>query len=86
METDEKPNMFGEKNDSVDSNSPVKHEGEYVLTKTGKKDFGEIKSDTGLEPGKIRLREGKQNEEKGDYGEKHIERPDRLAQLKNEWF
>ena len=34
------------------------------------------------EKGKIRLRIGKQNNDMGDYGEKHIERPERLAQLK----
>jgi hypothetical protein len=64
----------------------VQHEGEYVLTREGSKDFGEITSETGLQPGKIRLRIGEHNDTKGDYGEKHIERPDRLNQLKQNGY
>jgi hypothetical protein len=65
---------------------PVKYDGEYVLAKNGKKDFGEIKAETGLPEGKIRLRTGKQTDKKGDFGEKHIERPERLAQLKQNGY
>jgi hypothetical protein len=65
---------------------PVQHEGEYVLTKDGSKDFGEITAETGLQPGKIRLRIGREDEDKGDYGEKHIERPIRLAQLRQNGY
>ena len=65
---------------------PVQYDGEFVLTVDGKKDFGEISEEIALaimrEKGKIRLRIGKQNNDMGDYGEKHIERPERLAQLK----
>jgi len=68
------------------SNIPVQYDGEYVLTKNGNKDFGEIKAETGLVEGKIRLRRGKQADERGDYGEKHIERTERLAQLKQNGY
>ena len=65
---------------------PVKYEGEFVLTRSGSINFGTIKTETGLTEGKIRLRTGKQADEKGDYGEKHIERPDRLAQLRQNGY
>jgi len=43
-------------------NGPVQHDGEYVLTKDGNKDFGEISPETAGEiqrqAGKIRLRIG----------------------------
>ena len=69
---------------------PVQYDGEFVLTVDGKKDFGEISEEIALaimrEKGKIRLRIGKQNNDMGDYGEKHIERPERLAQLKHAGF
>ncbi|GMO53866.1 MAG: hypothetical protein Ta2G_12470 [Termitinemataceae bacterium] len=64
----------------------VEHDGDYVLTRDGKKDFGEIASETGLQAGKIRLRTGKQKDEIGDYGEKHIERPKRLEQLRKNGY
>jgi len=42
----------------------VRHDGEYVLTKDGKKDFGEITPEMSKairrQPGKIRLRIGEQ--------------------------
>ena len=60
---------------------PVQHDGEFVLTCDGSRDFGEIKAETGLIAGKIRLRTGVQADKRGDYGEKHIERPERLIQL-----
>ena len=66
--------------------SDVKYDGEYVLTTDGSKDFGEISSEIAevikRQSGKIRLRIGVQNNNIGDYGEKHIERPERLNQLK----
>ena len=69
---------------------PVQYDGEYVLTVDGKKDFGEITEDIAKiimrEKGKIRLRKGQQNNNNGDFGEKHIERPERLLQLKNAGF
>jgi hypothetical protein len=64
----------------------VQYDGEYVLTKDGKKDFGEIAGETGLQAGKIRLRTGEHEDEIGGYGEKHMERPDRLHQLKNNGY
>ena len=66
---------------------PVQHDGEYVLTTDGSKDFGEISPEIAREirrqAGKIRLRVGKQevNNERG-YGERHIERPKRMKELK----
>jgi hypothetical protein len=66
-------------------NIQVQHEGEYVLTTDGKKDFGEISPDVAQairrQAGKIRLRAGEQNGKPGDYGEKHIERRERLQEL-----
>ena len=64
----------------------VQYDGEFVLTKDGKKDFGEIADETGLPAGKIRLRTGEHRDEIGGYGEKHMERPDRLLQLKNNGY
>jgi len=66
---------------------PVQHDGEFVLTRNGSKDFGEISTEIARQirrqAGKIRLRVGKQesNSERG-YGEKHIERPKRKKELK----
>lgn len=69
---------------------PVQYDGEYVLTIDGKKDFGEISEAIALiimrEKGKIRLRIGQQNNNQGDFGQKHIERPERLKQLKKAGF
>ena len=57
----------------------------YVLTSAGEKDFGEITPEIARiihrEQGKIRLEIGFQKNGHG-YGEKHIERPDRLKQLR----
>ena len=67
-------------------NKPVKHDGEYVLTSNGSKDFGEISKDfgkkIGRQAGKIRLRVGEHDNstDKG-FGELHIERPKRMKQL-----
>jgi len=66
--------------------NPVQHDGEFVLTCDGSRDFGEIKAETGLIEGKIRLRTGVQADKRGDYGEKHIERPERLIQLKQNGY
>jgi hypothetical protein len=68
-------------------NDPVQHEGEFVLTGDGSRDFGEISPEIARkirrQAGKIRLRIGEQdvNSERG-YGEKHIERPKRIKELK----
>ena len=65
----------------------VRHDGEYVLTSGGSKDFGkiteEIANSIGRQAGKIRLRRGIEHERdnKGGYGEKHIEREGRKQQL-----
>lgn len=67
--------------------SPVQHDGEYVLTKSGSKDFGEITPEISniahRQAGKIRLRIGyhNDNDDKENYGEVHIEREGRLKQL-----
>lgn len=66
----------------------VKYDGNFVLTKDGKKDFGEITSEIGKaigrQAGKIRLEIGEQgkNENKG-YGEKHFQRAKRIKNLKD---
>ncbi len=69
--------------------SPIQYNGSYVLTSRGSKDFGEITDEIAKmihrESGKIRLEVGFQKDGRG-YGEKHIERPDRLKQLKNNGF
>jgi len=68
-------------------NNPVQHEGEFVLTSNGSKDFGEISPEIALkirrQAGRIRLRIGEQetNSERG-YGKKHIERPKRIKEMK----
>jgi hypothetical protein len=63
----------------------VEHEDEYVLTTDGSKDFGEISPEIAQtirrQAGKIRLRAGEQAGKPGDYGEKHIERKERLQEL-----
>jgi hypothetical protein len=68
----------------------VLYDGEYVLTREGIKDFGEIPLEIAREmrrqAGKIRLRKGKQDHSKGNYGEKHIERQDRLCQLRENGY
>jgi len=68
----------------------IQYDGEFVLTKDGSKDFGEISPEIAGEirrqAGKIRLRIGKHEEKRGDFGEKHIERPERLKQLNNNGY
>jgi hypothetical protein len=66
---------------------PVQHDGEFVLTSGGSRDFGEIPPQIAgqirRQPGKIRLRVGEQeaSSERG-FGEKHIERPKRIKELR----
>ena len=66
---------------------PVQHDGEFVLTREGSRDFGEISPEIARairrQAGKIRLRIGEQeaDSERG-YGERHIERPKRIKELK----
>lgn len=65
----------------------VRHTGEFVLTKSGDIDFGEIPVNVARiikrQSGKIRLRVGVQIDgSKGNYGERHIERPERMEALK----
>src|SRR5215471_13348092 len=72
-------------------NSPVQHDGEFVLTGDGSKDFGEITPEIAREirrqAGKIRLRIGEQDVKTGKgYGEAHIERPERLKQIRGIGF
>ncbi len=71
-------------------NISVQHDGEFVLTRSGNKDFGEISPEIARQirrqAGKIRLRIGKQEGERDNYGEKHIERPDRLQQLRDNGY
>lgn len=70
----------------------VKHDGEYVLTKDGSKDFGEITPEIAKvikrQAGKIRLRIGEEHgsQSNNNYGEVHIERDSRLKQLKSAGF
>jgi len=74
----------------LNEKSPVQHEGEFVLTRDGSKDFGEISQEIAKiikrQAGKIRLRIGKQERDKDNFGEKHIERPDRLHQLQKNGY
>jgi len=69
---------------------PVRHEGEFVLTREGSRDFGEISPETAREirrqAGKIRLRIGEQEGKPGDYGEKHIERKERMQELRSNGY
>lgn len=66
----------------------IQHFGEFVLTKDGNIDFGEISEDIAKkirrQAGKIRLRVGEEHgdKSKNNYGEAHIERTSRLKQLK----
>ena len=67
-------------------NNTVRHDGEFVLTRNGSRDFGEIPPEIARQirrqAGKIRLRIGEQdaNSERG-YGERHIERPKRIKEI-----
>lgn len=67
----------------------VLHDGIYVLTSSGSKDFGEISPEIAKiikrESGKIRLEIGFQKNGHG-YGEAHIERSGRIKQLKQNGF
>lgn len=82
------------KNDTIESKkkNDIQHEGEYVLTSTGSKDFGEITPEIAKvikrQAGKIRLRIGEEhgNQSNNNYGEVHIERDSRLKQLKAAGF
>ena len=68
----------------------VQHDGEFVLTREGSKDFGEISTKIAQQirrqAGKIRLRIGIQEGKHGDFGEKHIERPERFQQLRDNGY
>jgi len=70
--------------------SPVQHDGEFVLTDDGCKDFGEISPEIAREirrqAGKIRLRIGVQDGTPRDFGEKHIERKERLKELQSNGY
>jgi hypothetical protein len=70
--------------------TPVRHDGEYVLTKDGNRDFGEISPEIAgkikRQAGKIRLRIGVNEGSRGDFGERHIERPERLKQLNDNGY
>jgi hypothetical protein len=77
-------------NQGMGENKPVQYDGKYVLTTDGSKDFGEIpyieRNDIILPTGKIRLPIGVYKNEKGDYGERHIERPGRLEELRQNGY
>lgn len=79
-----------QKNNSEDASDKVKHDGEFVLTKSGSKDFGEITPEIARkirrQAGKIRLRVGQQEGNPEDFGEKHIERDSRMRQLLSAGF
>jgi hypothetical protein len=71
-------------------NYPVQHDGEFVLTRNGSKDFGEISAEIAQtirrQAGKIRLRVGEESGNSGDYGEKHIERMERMQELRSNGY
>ena len=72
-------------------NIPVQHDGEYVLTSDGSRDFGEITAPIAKiikhQAGKIRLRIGiEEKGHKGNFGERHIERKQRLEQIRSAGF
>ena len=77
-------------NQQTEKTPPVQYEGEFVLTRDGNKDFGEITPEIAIkirrQAGKIRLRIGEQNGRPGDYGEKHIERKERMQELRSNGF
>lgn len=82
--------MASSNSDISKPDSPVQHDGEFVLTSNGSKDFGEINSEISQaikrQSGKIRLRAGIHEGKRGDFGEKHIERPEWLRQLKDNGY
>jgi hypothetical protein len=69
---------------------PVQHDGEFVLTRNGSKDFGEIPAEIAQQirrqAGKIRLRVGEESGNSGDYGEKYIERMERMQELRSNGY
>lgn len=86
---------IGSDNGKIGTKPPkdeVKHDGEYVLTKDGKKDFGEISPELAKiikrQAGKIRLRIGEEHgkDSNNNYGERHIERKERLKQIRAAGF
>ena len=68
----------------------VQYDGEFVLTRNGSKDFGEIPVEIARQirrqAGKIRLRVGEEAGNSGDYGEKHIERLERMQELRSNGY
>ena len=73
----------------MEKDYPLQYDGEFVLTKNGSKDFGEISQEMAREihkqTRKIRLRRGVEIKgQKGNFGMKHIEREKRLTDLKIE--
>ena len=75
----------------MEKDYPLQFDGEFVLTKNGSKDFGEISQEIASEihrqAGKIRLRRGIEIKgHKGNFGAAHIEREKRLTDLKNVGF
>ena len=84
--------QYRDKDNAVmeDTQNQVKYDGEFVLTREGSKDFGEISPEIAKiirrQAGKIRLRIGEHERDKGNYGEKHIERQDRLQQLRKNGY
>ena len=74
----------------INSIPPVLYDGEFVLTRNGDINFGEISNQIAKkiyrQAGVIRLRIGVHEGKRGDYGEKHIERQERLKQLKNNGY
>jgi len=82
--------MINKKKIEISFVPPVQHSGEFVLTRKGGKNFGEITYEIAQkihrQAGKIRLRIGVHEGKYGDYGEKHIERAERLQQLRNNGY
>lgn len=66
----------------------IKHDGEFVLSSKGSKDFGEItpeiSKNINRQAGKIRFTKGYQNpnDERDGFGEEHFNRTKRIRQLK----
>jgi len=76
---------------NLSGNDDVHYVGEFVLTREGSINFGEISREIACkirrQTGKIRLRIGEHDNFKNKgYGEKHIERPERLGQIKNKGY
>jgi hypothetical protein len=81
---------MGRGENRTEKNDQVQYAGEFVLTRGGSKDFGEISSELAQkirrQSGKIRLRIGEQTGKPGDYGERHIERKNRLRELNSNGY